>query len=137
MTVAAPAGGLHHVELWVPDLAGAVARWGWLLTELGWSPYQDWPAGRSWRYGATYVVLERSRDLTAATHERTRPGLNHLALWAGPRAALDRLRAQAPEHGWAELFADRYPYAGGPDHVAAYLVDADGFEVELAANPAA
>lgn len=137
MTVAAPAGGLHHVELWVPDLAGAVARWGWLLTELGWSPYQDWPAGRSWRYGATYVVLERSRDLTAATHERTRPGLNHLALWAGPRAALDRLRAQAPEHGWAELFADRYPYAGGPDHVAAYLVDADGFEVELVANPAA
>jgi hypothetical protein len=25
---------LHHVELWVPDLAGAVGPWGWLLGEL-------------------------------------------------------------------------------------------------------
>jgi hypothetical protein len=30
--------------------------------------------------------------------------------------------------------ADRYPYAGGPEHYAAYLVDRDGFEAELVAN---
>ena len=24
-------GSLHHVELWVPDLAPAGAEWGWLL----------------------------------------------------------------------------------------------------------
>ena len=40
-------GALHHVEVWVPDLAAARASWGWLLRELGWTPYQDWPAGRS------------------------------------------------------------------------------------------
>ncbi|BCJ29800.1 hypothetical protein Asera_39080 [Actinocatenispora sera] len=41
-------GALHHVELWVPDLARAARSWGWLFGELGYAPYQQWPAGRSW-----------------------------------------------------------------------------------------
>ena len=49
---AAP-GSLHHVELWVPNLPRAAAEWGWLLGELGYAPFQDWPQGRSWRLGAT------------------------------------------------------------------------------------
>lgn len=40
---------LHHVELWVPDIGRAGAEWGWLLEEMGYRPYQEWPAGRSWR----------------------------------------------------------------------------------------
>jgi catechol 2,3-dioxygenase-like lactoylglutathione lyase family enzyme len=128
-----PAGGLHHVELWVPDLGRAVASWGWLLGELGWTPHQDWPAGRSWRLGPTYVVVEQSPALTGP-HERCRAGLNHLALHAGARDAVDALTAAAPAHGWSLLFADRHPWAGGPDHYAAYLEDSDGFEVELVAT---
>lgn len=127
--------GLHHVEVWVPDLATAVASWGWLLEELGWQPYQDWPDGRSWRAGATYLVMERSPALSADTHERTRPGLNHLALHAGSRADVDRLVAAAPAHGWTLMFADRHPHAGGEGHYAAYLEDTSGYEVELCAAP--
>jgi hypothetical protein len=48
---------------------------------------------------------------------------------------VDRLTAAAPEHGWALLFADRHPHAGGPQSYAAYLEDAWGFEVELCAGP--
>jgi hypothetical protein len=33
------------------------------------------------------------------------------------------------------MFADRYPWAGGPGHYAAYLENTDGFEVELVATP--
>jgi hypothetical protein len=29
--VTAPRGGLHHVELWVADLAAALPPWRWLL----------------------------------------------------------------------------------------------------------
>jgi hypothetical protein len=63
-----PAGTLHHVELWVPDLSRAVA-------------------------------------MSAPAHDRLRPGLNHLAF-----------------------------HAGGPGHYAAYLSNADGYEVELVAD---
>ncbi|MCZ2806792.1 VOC family protein [Modestobacter sp. VKM Ac-2983] len=124
-------GPLHHVELWVPDLGRAEASWGWLLTALGAVPFQEWERGRSWRWGGdgTYVVVEQSPALTGDRHERRAPGLNHLAFWVD--GDLDALVAEAPAHGWRLLFRDRHPFAGGPDHRAAYLEDADGYEVEL------
>jgi catechol 2,3-dioxygenase-like lactoylglutathione lyase family enzyme len=126
-------GALHHVELWVPDLGRAVASWGWLLGELGYEQFQDWPDGRSWRSGPTYIVVEQSPAMTSNKHERCRPGLNHLAFHVGSRDSLARLVAAAPGHGWTLMFADRHPHAGGPDHYAAYLENADGYEVELVA----
>jgi catechol 2,3-dioxygenase-like lactoylglutathione lyase family enzyme len=132
-TTAGRTGLLHHVELWVPDLDRAVASWGWLLTELGYSLYQDFPGGRSWLLGDTYVVAEQSPALTAAGHDRCRPGLNHLAFHVGSRELLDDLVAAAPEHGWRLMFADRHPHAGGDQTYAAYLENDDGFEAELVA----
>ncbi|MFB7851336.1 trifunctional class I SAM-dependent methyltransferase/NUDIX hydrolase/VOC family protein [Streptomyces sp. NPDC056053] len=130
----ADGGGVHHIELWVPDLAAAERGWGWLLGELGHVPYQRWEHGRSWRRGESYVVVEQSPDLIPEPYDRRRPGLNHLAFHVRDRAALDALVARAPEHGWRQLFADRYPHAGGEEHVAAYLEDAAGYEVELVAG---
>ncbi|GIE79745.1 hypothetical protein Aph02nite_56950 [Actinoplanes philippinensis] len=125
---------IHHIELWVPDLPGALRPWGWLLDALGWTPFQEWPAGRSWKHDRLYLVLEQSPALSGPAHDRLAPGLNHLAFHAGPPAAVDRLAAAAPEHGWSPLFADRYPHAGGPDCYAAYFTDAWGYEVELVAE---
>jgi catechol 2,3-dioxygenase-like lactoylglutathione lyase family enzyme len=128
---------LHHIELWVPDLPRAVREWGWLLGRLGYGPYQDWQHGRSWRLGRTYLVVEQSPDMRGTHHDRMRPGLNHLAFHAGSRQEVDALALEASAHGWAPLFAERYPHAGGPQHYAAYLANTDGFEVELVAADAA
>ena len=128
------AGGLHHVEVWVPDLAGARRSWGWLLAELGWQPFQDWKNGCSWRLGDTYLVVEQSPALAGRQHERLAPGVNHLAFHAGPYTTVDRLVREAPGYGWSLLFEDRHPYAGGPEVYAAYLEDAYGYEVELVAE---
>jgi catechol 2,3-dioxygenase-like lactoylglutathione lyase family enzyme len=129
---------VHHVELWVADLAASAPRWEWLLGSLGWTPYQSWEHGRSWRApggeASPYVVLEQSPGLRpGAGHDRMRPGLNHLAVTASSREAVDALVAAAAAHGWTLMFADRHPHAGGPEHYAAYLEDADGFEVEVVA----
>jgi catechol 2,3-dioxygenase-like lactoylglutathione lyase family enzyme len=127
-------GPLHHVELWVPDLGRAVSSIGWLLEELGYQTFQDWDDGRSWRLGETYVVVEQSPALTGGTHDRQRPGLNHLAFHSGSRSETDRLVADAAAHGWTLLFPEDHPHAGGPDHYAGYLANGDGFEVELVAD---
>lgn len=127
-------GLLHHVEVWVPDIDRAVDEWGWLLTVLGYQPFQDWPGGGSWRRSTTYIVVEQSPDLRAANHDRRRPGLNHLAFHAGSREQVDRLTAAAGDHGWTLLFPESHPHAGGPDHYAAYLTNTDGYEAELVAT---
>lgn len=126
-------GALHHLELWVADLEEARQFWGWLLSELGFELADRWSAGQSWRLGETYIVLDAGPDRVAARHDRLRPGLNHVAFHAGGRSELDRLVDAAPAHGWTLLFADRHPYAGGPQQYAAYLENSAGFEVELVA----
>ena len=129
-------GHLHHIEIWVADLTSAAPSWGWLLTQLGYSPFQQWANGRSWRLDSTYIVLEESAALTARQHDRCRPGLNHLAFHAGSRSDIDRLVVDAQSNGWVLMFADRHPHAGGDDHYAAYLENRDGFEIELCATTA-
>jgi catechol 2,3-dioxygenase-like lactoylglutathione lyase family enzyme len=128
-------GGLHHVELWVPDLARATASIGWLLEALGYRSFQNWEAGRSWQHAATYIVIEESPAMTGRTHDRLRPGLNHLAFHAGTPAEVDKLVAAAGSHGWTLLFPEAHPHAGGPGQYAGYLANDDGFEVELVADP--
>ena len=128
-------GAVHHVELWVSDLRPAAATWGWLLAALGYQLEKTWDAGRSWRLGETYIVLERGPDVLPGAHERCRPGLNHLAFHAGAESEVEDLAREALGHGWTVMFADRHPHAGGPDHYAAYLENDDGFEVELVASP--
>lgn len=127
----------HHVELWVADWQSAAPRWDWLLGELGWARISEWHDGASWGSTDSYLVIEQSPDVRPATgHDRVRPGLNHLALWAGSTASVDRIWQQGPSNGWRRLFTERHPYAGGDAHYAAYLEDDDGFEAEIVAPSA-
>jgi catechol 2,3-dioxygenase-like lactoylglutathione lyase family enzyme len=127
-------GAIHHVELWVPNLDRAIVSWGWLLTSLGYRMFQDWPGGRSWQSGHAYIVVEQSPARTASRHDRCRPGLNHLAFHVNGRDLVDELTAEALLHGWRLMFPDEHPFAGGPQHYAAYLENYDGFEAELVAD---
>ncbi len=115
---------LHHVELWVPDLPRAVASLGWLLEALGYAPFQSWESGRSWRLGPTYLVIEQSPALTTEEHDRRSPGLNHLAFHVEDTTMVEKLVADAAQHGWRLLFPERHPYAGGEQHYADRLCPA-------------
>ena len=124
-------GVLHHVELWVPEFHTAHTTIGWLLESLGYTTNQTWERGESWSLGQTYVVIEESSAMNGKTHDRMLPGLNHLAFHAGSHAHCDDLIRRAAEHGWTLQFPERHPYAGGAHHYAGYIVNADGFEIEL------
>jgi catechol 2,3-dioxygenase-like lactoylglutathione lyase family enzyme len=133
--VKASAGSLHHIELWVPDLAAAKRSWGWLLSELGWELEELSETTFCAQHGTVYVFVEQSPALSSPAHDRLAPGINHLAFHAGPRQRVDELVELAPGHGWRLLFPAKHPHAGGPDHYAAYLEDTHGYEVELVADP--
>jgi hypothetical protein len=106
VSLPAPTGALHHVELRVPDLTRAEASLGWLLTELGW--LRD---GLSWRRGSAQLVVTAS----------VAGGPNHIALHAGSPDRVGALTDAALARGWQRR--------------GACLVDPDGFEVELVATP--
>lgn len=129
--------GLHHVEIWVPDIDEAARSWGWLLGRLGLEPAGEWPEGRTWDAGIAYVTLTTSPSLSSATHDRRRAGVNHLAFWGGSRAEVDVVMAEAEARGWQPLYQERYPLAGGPDHYAGWVENAQGFKVEIVADPPA
>ncbi len=119
---------LHHLDLWIDDVATAEGEWGWLLAWCGW---QREEGTLSWLHDdGTYLFMEHSAD-QHGEHDRLRPGINHLAMVAESRDGLDRMRAESTEHGWHEMYADRYPHAGGDAHVALYLESSEGFEVEV------
>ncbi|HEY9496349.1 MAG TPA: MGMT family protein [Intrasporangium sp.] len=127
-------GALHHVELWVADIAAAKREWGWLLGRLGYRLGDDWGHGQAWELGSLYLVIESGPDVAPGRHDRVRPGLNHLAFHAGSRGDVEAVVADCDEGGWTLMFADRHPFAGGADHYAAYLESTEGFEVELVAQ---
>ncbi len=127
-------GGLHHVEIWVEDVAAAAREWGWLLRRLGYRLGDDWGHGQAWELGSLYIVIESGPDVVAGRHERCRAGVNHLAFHAGTPEEVESVVGEAHAHGWTLMFADRHPYAGGPGHYAAYLESGEGFEVELVAG---
>lgn len=126
--------GIHHVEIWVADLAEARADWGWLLGRLGFEREQVWSQGESWAAGGAYVTLTTSPNLTDPSHDRRRAGLNHLAFHGGSRAEVDDVMADASSHGWTPLYEDRYPHAGGPSHYAGWLENGAGFKAEVVAE---
>ena len=122
---------VHHLDVWVSDLPTALAEWGWLLGGCGWDV--DIP-DTSWVFAnGTYLFLQGLPE-PAPAHDRMAAGYNHLALVVEDRATLDRLRAESAAHGWRELFADRYPHAGGAEHTALYLENSEGFEIEVVAE---
>jgi alkylated DNA nucleotide flippase Atl1 len=127
-------GALHHVEIWVEDIDAAAREWGWLLGRLGYHLGDDWGHGQAWELGSLYLVVESGPDVSKGRHDRTRAGLNHLAFHGGSRAEVDAVVGECADAGWSLMFADRHPYAGGPQHYAAYLESGEGFEVELVAD---
>ena len=131
---------IHHLQLWVPDLARAERSWGWLLGELGYELGLRWDHGAVWRTGGpggTGIVIEASPDMVPGMlHSRLRPGMNHVAFHVASEEEIGRLVADAPDHGWRRLGHDpRHPLP--PALSAAYLEDEDGFEVELLAPTSA
>ena len=126
---------IHHLQLWVPDLARAELYWGWLLDRLGYRLERQWDHGRLWRGDHSAIVIEASPDMVPGMlYARLRPGMNHVAFRVDSTAALASLVGDAPAAGWKRLTDPRHPV--GSSVTVAYLEDEDGFEVELVAPEA-
>lgn len=125
---------IHHVEINVSDLQTSRAFWDWIFQELGYSVYQDWDQGVSWRSGTTYLVFVQTEpNYLDIPYHRKRAGLNHLAFQANSKEQVDRMTKHLEERGVPILYKDRHPYAGGPGHYAVFFEAPDRIKVEIVA----
>lgn len=128
-------GSIHHLELYVSDLAASARFWGWLLGRFGYEPFQEWDDGISFRTPGTYLVFVAAPD-ASGDHDRRRAGLNHIAFALPATTDVDDLRAELGDRDVRLLYDDRYPHAGGDDHYAVFFEDPDGIKVEVVATSA-
>ena len=126
---------LHHIEINVSNLKKSAEFWGWFLQELGYTPFQTWDKGFSYRDGNTYIVFvqteERFMDIP---YHRGGTGLNHLAFHAESKDQVDEMTRKLKARSIPVLYEDRHPYAGGPEHYAVFFEDPDRVKVELVAE---
>ncbi|WP_368974420.1 VOC family protein [Caldifermentibacillus hisashii] len=128
------AGLLHHVEINVSDLNRSIAFWGWFLEELGYTPFQEWENGTSWKLADTYLVFVQTEErFLDVPYHRSRVGLNHLAFYAESREHVDDITKKLIEKEIKILYEDRHPFAGGKEHYAVFFEDPDRIKVELVA----
>lgn len=128
-------GILHHVEIYVSNLQATIGFWGWLLGELGYTVYQQWPQGISYKLGETYLVFVQTEEAYLdAPYHRKHTGLNHLAFHVDSREEVDTFTEALKGRGVPILYADKHPFASGPDYYAVFFEDPDRIKVELAAN---
>ncbi|MEN6417567.1 MAG: VOC family protein [Clostridiaceae bacterium] len=128
-------GALHHVEIYVKNLAVSKEFWGWLLEKLGYTVFQEWDAGISYLLGDTYLVFVQTEEKHLdVPYHRCRAGLNHLAFHGESRAFVDEMTTLLRERGVTILYEDRHPYAGGDDYYAVFFEDPDRMKVEITAE---
>ncbi|MDB9306527.1 MULTISPECIES: VOC family protein [Cyanophyceae] len=127
-------GKLNHIEIYVSNLEKTCSFWGWFLELLGYSVFQEWSEGKSWKLDDTYIVfVQVEAKFLDYSYHRCRVGLNHLAFYAKSREQVDEVTQKVKEKGLTILYLDRHPYAGGNGHYALYFEDPDRIKVELVA----
>ncbi|WP_372423106.1 VOC family protein [Salinarimonas chemoclinalis] len=127
---------LHHVELYVSNLAVSRAFWSELLGRIGYVESAAWDDGFTLQNGKdAYLTFVQVADKYASLgYHRCAVGLNHLAFTVESRAAVDALREHCLAKGTTMLYDDKYPFAnGGTDYYALYIEDPDRIKVEFVA----
>ena len=128
---------LHHVEIYVSDLARSRVFWRELLAHLDYKETDHWGDGFTLRQSTgSYLTFVQVADHHAhRAYHRCAVGLNHLAFTVPTRAGVDTIREHCIAKDVARLYDDRYPFAnGGKDYYALFIEDPDRIRVEFVAS---
>ena len=127
---------LHHVELYVSNLANTRAFWTPLLAHIGYQEDGAWDDGFTLAAeGSPYLTFVQVTEKHAGVeYHRCRVGLNHLAFKVAGRDAVDALKRYCDEHNVRGLYEERFPFAnGGTDYYALFIEDPDRIKLEFVA----
>ena len=128
-------GLVHHIDLTVSDKARSRLFYDAVLGFFGYRRSADYDHGSDWdRDGEPFhsigIVEARGEGATHA-HDRTSPGLHHLAWTAESREDVDRLHVLLRSIGATILDAPADYPRYGPTYYAVFFADPDGLKLEV------
>ena len=104
------------------------------MTELGYSKFQEWDSGISYKLKNSYLVfVQTERKFLDIPYHRKRTGLNHLAFHADSQKEVDHITTRLRSKGIKILYEDKHPFAGGKNYYAVFFEDPDRMKVEIVA----
>lgn len=125
-------GLVHHIEIYVSNLNKSTVFWQTFLLSLGYSKYQEWPEGISWKLEFTYIVFVQTKQkYLDIPYHRCRTGLNHLAFHAISKEQVDEIAKLLTYKGITLLYGDKYRNNADPGIYAIYFEDPDRIKIEL------
>ena len=125
-------GLVHHIEIYVSNLKKSTVFWQTFLLSLGYSKYQEWPEGISWKLEFTYIVFVQTKQkYLDIPYHRCRTGLNHLAFHAISKEQFDEIAKLLTYKGITLLYGDKYRNNADPGIYAIYFEDPDRIKIEL------
>lgn len=128
---------LHHLDLNVADLRRSDAFYAALLGRLGYERGESGNGWTTWRFGAFYMTLVQAAPAYVGHgFHRKRIGVNHLALPAPTREAVDDLHRWLLSHGATVLYGGPKEMgdAGAPNY-AVLFEDPDRLKLEYVFRP--
>ena len=127
-------GVLHHIEIYVSDIAESEIFWTWLLEELSYKKFQEFNGGFSFKLNDTYIVFVQTEEkYLDIKYHRKRTGLNHLAFYVNSKQDVDDIIKKLKQRNINILYPEKHPFAGGDDYYAVFFEDPDRIKIELVA----
>ena len=125
-------GLISHIEINVSDLSKSKEFWKYLLEELGYTKYQDWSQGISWKLEETYIVFVQTQEKYSDTpYHRSGTGLNHIAFYVDTKEKIDKIALELEKNGVNLLYNDRFRKQITEDPYGIFFEDPDRIKVEL------
>lgn len=127
-------GLIHHIDLTVTDAPRSRIFYDAVLGFLGYRRSADHDHGSDWDRGGTPFhsigIVEARGEGAARAHDRTSPGLHHLAWTADSQGDVDALHQLLCDISATILDAPAdYPQYG-PTYYALFFADPDGLKLE-------
>lgn len=128
-------GLVHHIDLTVSDKVRSGLFYDAVLGFLGYRRSADDDRGSDWDLGGepfhSIGIVEAHGEGATRMHDRTSPGLHHLAWTAGSREDVDRMHdlLRGIDATILDAPADYPRY--GPTYYAVFFADPDGLKLEF------
>ncbi len=121
---------LHHIEIYVRDLIKTREFYDFILPKLGYTIYQEWDKGFSYKSDREYIVFVQVQEkYIEFSYNRCHVGLNHLAFCSDDKSVIDEIIKELKNRKIKLLYNN--DYYNSEHNYMIFFEDPDRIKIEI------